>query len=99
MKISVEILSWLRDDFDRGSSEKPVLEEEVEPGVTIMDLLRNIAEKYPKFRQKAFGGTEQALFEYCIVILNGTFLSAPAELNRTLQEGDSVKLSPAFYGG
>ncbi len=99
MKISVEILSWLRDDFDHSSTEKLVLEEDVNQKTTIMDLLRKIAEKYPKFRRKAFGGTEQALFEYCIVILNGTFLSAPAELKRTLQEGDEVKLSPAFYGG
>lgn len=99
MKISVEIISWLKDDFNHKSSERLVLEENVSPGTTIMDLLHVIAEKYPKFGQKAFGGAAQALFEYCIVILNGTFLSAPAELNTPLKEGDAIKFSPAFYGG
>ena len=99
LKISVEIVSWLKDDFNHKGSERLVFEETVSPGATIMDLLHATAEKYPKFRQKAFGGAVEALFEYCIVILNGTFLSAPAELNRPLKEGDAIKFSPAFYGG
>ena len=99
MKITVEIMSWLKDDFDHKGSERLILEETASQGMTVMGLLRAMAEKYPRFGKKAFGNTEQALFDYCIVILNGTFLSAPAELDTTLKEGDTVKFSPAFYGG
>lgn len=64
-----------------------------------MDLLRFMATKYPKFGKKAFAGQKEDLFDYCAVILNGSFLSAPAELNTELKEADTVTLSPAFYGG
>ena len=64
-----------------------------------MGLVHHLADKYPKFGRKAFDSPNQELFDYCAVVLNGTFLSASDDQNTELEEGDSVKLSPAFYGG
>jgi len=64
-----------------------------------MDLIHLLADKHRTFGKKAFADPTQGFFDYCAVILNGKLISAPAELNTELKEGDSITLSPAFYGG
>jgi molybdopterin converting factor small subunit len=64
-----------------------------------MDLVRILAAKHRAFGKKAFADPKQSFFDYCAVILNGKFISAPAELDTKLKEGDTITLSPAFYGG
>jgi len=92
-------MSWLKEDFDHEGWDKLVFEETVSQGTSIIDLLHLMANKYPKFGQKAFTDPQKDFFDYCAVILNGSLLSAPAELNAGLKEGDNIKLSPGFYGG
>ena len=92
-------MSWLKEDFDHNGSDNLVLEETVNQKTSITDLLHLIANKYPKFGQKAFHNQKQNLFDYCLIILNGNIVSNPAELKTELKEGDAVKFTPAFYGG
>jgi len=99
IKVNIEVLSWLKEDFDHEGWDKLFLEETVSQGTSIIDLLHLLAKKYPKFGKKAFADPKQSFFDYCSVISNGTFLSALAELNTELKEGDNIKLSPGFYGG
>jgi molybdopterin converting factor small subunit len=99
IKVTVEVMSWLKEDFGHQGWDKLVIEETVSPGTSVMDLLRTIASKYPRFGQKAFANPNQDLLDYCAVIRNGTFISALADLNTELQDGDNIKLSPGFYGG
>jgi molybdopterin converting factor small subunit len=99
IKVNIEVLSWLKEDFDHGGWDKLLLEETVSQGTSIVDLLHLLSKKYPKFGKKAFADPHQSFFDYCAVISNGTFLSALVELNTELKEGDNIKLSPGFYGG
>ena len=99
IKVSVEVISWLKEDFDHEGWDRLVFNHETAPGSSIMDLLRQLARKYPKFGKKAFADPKQHLFDYCLVILNGNIVSNPAELNKELKEGDTVKFAPAFSGG
>ena len=99
IKVNIEVMSWLKEDFGHQNWDKLVLEETVSPGASIKDLIHLIAKKYPKFGQKALADPNQDFFDYCAVILNGSFLSNPAALNTELKEGDNIKLSPGFYGG
>ena len=99
IKVNIEVLSWLKEDFDHEGWDKLLLEETVSQGTSIIDLLHLLSKKYPKFGKKAFADPHQSFFDYCAVISNGTFLSALAELNTELKEGDNIKLSPGFYGG
>ena len=98
-KVTIEVMSWLKEDFGHEGWDKLVFEEAISPGTSIMDLLHTLAKKYPKFAKKAFADPNQDFFDYCAVILNGSFLSNPAALNTELKEGDNLKLSPGFYGG
>ena len=98
-KVTIEVMSWLKEDFGHEGWDKLVFEEIISPGTSIMDLLHTLAKKYPKFAKKAFADPNQDFFDYCAVILNGSFLSNPASLNTGLKEGNNIKLSPGFYGG
>ena len=98
INITIEVLSWLKEDFNHKITDTVVLNESVGPETSLMDLLRALAKRYPAFARKTFGHKD-GLTEYCMVILNGEIVS-PLDLEKkTLQEGDVIKLTPAFYGG
>ena len=99
VKVTVEVLSWLKDDFNHKSSGSLVLEEVVSPETSVIDLIHLMADKYPKFGKKVFDDQKQELTDYCLVILNGSIVSASAELNMELKEGDTVTFLPFFMGG
>ena len=99
IKVSVEVLSWLKEDFNHEGWDKLIFDQEIARGSSIMDLLQQLAQKYPKFNQKAFADSKNNLLDYCAVVFNGTFLSSLQNLDTKLKEGDSVKLTPGFYGG
>jgi len=99
VKVTVEIISWLKADFNHKSSGSLVLEEVVSPGTSVIDLIHLMADKYPKFGKKVFDDQKQELTDYCLVILNGSIVSASAELNMELKEGDTVTFLPFFMGG
>ena len=64
-----------------------------------MDLLQQLAQKYPRFNRKAFADASQSLLDYCAVVFNGRLLSSLQDLDTKLNEGDDLKLIPAYYGG
>jgi len=99
IKVSVEVLSWLKEDFDHEGWDKLVFKEKIRQGSSIIDLLQQLAKKRPKFNQKAFVDAKRNLLDYCAVVFNGTFLSSLHDLNTELKEDDNVKLTPGFYGG
>lgn len=98
IKVSVEVMSWLKEDFDHEGWHKLVFEHETAEGSSIMALIKELARKYPKFSQKAFA-PKTSLLDYCAVIYNGRFLSSLQDLDVELKEGDDIKLTPGFYGG
>jgi len=99
IKITIEIMSWLKEDFGYEGWGRLVIEERISSGKSIWDLLHILADKYPRFGQKAFGDPKKDFFDYCAIVLNGTFISGIPSLNAELKEGDNLILSPGFYGG
>ncbi len=98
IKVSVEVMSWLKEDFDHEGWDRLVFDQETASSSSIMDLVQELARKYPKFNQKAFG-PKQSFLDYCAVVHNDRFISALHDLNINLKEGDNIKLTPGFYGG
>jgi len=99
LRVNVEVMSWLKEDFNHEGWDKLVFDQEILRDSSIMDLLQELAEKYPEFKQKAYNDSRHNLMDYCAIIYNGTFISALQDLDIELQEGDNVKLTPGFYGG
>ncbi len=98
IKVSVEVMSWLKEDFNHEGWDRLVFDQETADGSSIMDLLKELARKYLKFSRKA-SDPKTSLLDYCAVIYNGRFLSSLQDLNIELKEGDDIKLTPGFYGG
>ena len=99
VKVSVEVMSWLKEDFEHEGWDRLVFDQEITGNSSIMDLLQQLARKYPRFNQKAFIDSKHNLLDYSAVVFNGTFLSSLQNLDTELKEGDNVKLTPGFYGG
>ena len=99
IKVTVEVMSWLKKDFGHEGWDTFVIEETVPTGASIMDLLHTLAGKYSVFGKKAFTVEPKVTFDYCVVIWNGTFLADLAELDAELKDGNVIKLIPSIYGG
>ena len=99
IKVSVEVMSWLKEDFEHEGWDRLVFDQEITGNSSIMDLLQQLARKYPRFNQKAFIDSKHNLLDYSAVVFNGTFLSSLRNLDSELKEGDNIKLTPGFYGG
>ena len=99
IKVTVEVMSWLKEDFGHKGWDTLVIEETVPTGASIMDLLHTLAGKYSVFGKKAFAVEPKVTFDYCAVIWDGTLLADLAELDAELKDGDTIKLIPGIYGG
>jgi molybdopterin converting factor small subunit len=99
VKVNVEVMSWLKEDFEHEGWDRLVFDQEITRNSSIMDLLQQLAKKYPRFNQKAFIDSKHNLLDYSAVVFNGTFLSSLQNLDTELKDGDNIKLTPGFYGG
>ena len=99
IKVTVEVMSYLKEDFGHEGWDTLVIKETVPTGASIMDLLHTLAGKYSVFGKKAFAVEPKVTFDYGAVIWNGTFLATVAELDTELKDGDTIKLIPGLYGG
>ena len=99
IKVTVEVMSRLKEDFGHTDRDTLVIEETVYQGASIMDLLHILAGKYPVFSKKAFAVEQKVTFDYCAVFWNGTLLAELTEMDSELKDGNTVKLVPALYGG
>lgn len=75
------------------------LEQEVEEGATVKDLLYKLAMCHNDVIELAFDFESQKLTGMMGIVLNGTFIQLLDELNTKLTNGDSVVLLPAIDGG
>ncbi len=98
-KVTVHVMSWLKEDFGHEGWNTLVIEEPVPTGASIMDLLHTLAGKYSVFGKKAFAVEQKVTFDYCAVTWNGTLIADLAELGTELKDGDTIKLIPNLYGG
>lgn len=99
IKVTVEVMSYLKKDFGHEGCDRFVIEETVPTGASIINLLHTLAGKYSVFGKKAFAVESKVTFDYGAVIWNGTFLATLAELDTELKDGDTIKLIPVIYGG
>ena len=74
------------------------MEESLENGTTVGDLLRRVAQENPSFRNVAFT-SEMNLQGNISIVLNGKILGQPTFLDTRLKDGDRVMLLPAIDGG
>jgi len=93
MRVKVRLFALLREVA--GTKE---IEEEVEEGITVKDLLERLSTKLPKrFRELVF--EEQDVSKNVIILVNRRGIRELEGLETKLKDGDEVALLPPVSGG
>ncbi len=93
MRVKVRLFALLREVA--GTKE---IEEEVEEGMTVKDLLERLSTKLPKrFRELVFEG--QDVSKNVMILVNRRGIRELEGLETKLKDGDEVALLPPVSGG
>lgn len=96
--VNLEVMGWVAAECRYKKAGRWLLEENVEKGATIGELLHRIAQRDPCFR-KAIFDSNMTIQGYLSIVLNGQILGQPTFLDSRLNDGDTVMLLPAIDGG
>ena len=99
-KVHLEILSWLAETLDiEGTGDSVSLDQEIEEGKSVRDLLNRLATRYPSFGQVVFDLKAQKLTERASIFFNGRNLELADGLATKLSDGDTLTFVPPIVGG
>ncbi len=98
-RVSLEILPWISDTFSSRKSGHLVLEEHIEEGATIGNLMRKLAEEHQAFGDIVFDIRTDKLSGHVLITLNDRFVEMIAGLDTKIQDGDTIRLFPIIAGG
>ncbi len=99
-KVRLEILSWLTETLDiEGTSDAVSLEQEIEEGKTVRDLLNRLTTRYQRFGQAVFDVKAQKLNERVSIFFNGRNLELENGLATKLSDGDTLTFVATIVGG
>lgn len=99
MRVQVEIFPWLSKRIAPGQEGPLVLEQQVEQGQILRDLLNELATRYDSFGQVVFDGENQQLQDHVVLLINGRLVRSPTELGAKLRDDDRVTIVPVYAGG
>jgi MoaD family protein len=99
-KVRLEVLSWLAEALDiEEKSDTVSLEQEIEEGKTVRDLLNRLATRYQRFGQMVFDTNAQKLTGRAVIFFNGRTLELVNGLETKLNDGDTLTFIPLIEGG
>ena len=97
--IGVKILPGLSEFFDVKEAKSIVLEEKIEEGATVGDIIRKLATKYQTFGTAIFDAKTQKMSGYVTIVLNDRLIESLNGLDTFVKDGDVIKLFPVIAGG
>ncbi len=98
-KIQLKITSILASLLNAEPSGWISIEKELTQGVTMKDMLAEMAPHFENFRTLVFDPATSEVNEEVIFFLNDKLLTFPGVLEAVLQDGDRVMLALIFAGG
>ena len=98
-RIRLEILPWVSDIFGGQGAGQLVLEETIEEGATIGDLIRKLGSEHQAFGDIIFDTKTDKLSGYVMIVLNDRIVEALKGLDTNVKDGDTIRLLPVIAGG
>ncbi|MFC1991747.1 MoaD/ThiS family protein [Chloroflexota bacterium] len=98
-RIRLEILPGISNVLDDEGSGHLVLEETIEEGATIGDLMRKLGSENQAFGDVMFDTGTDKLSGYVMIVLNDRIVEALKGLDTNIKDGDIIKLLPVIAGG
>ncbi|MDO8687609.1 MAG: MoaD/ThiS family protein [Dehalococcoidales bacterium] len=98
-RIKLEILPGMGDAIDRQAEGHLVLEEIIDEGTTIGDLMRKLASQYQAFGDSIFDTETNKMSGNVAIALNDRLVEALEGLDTPVNDGDMIKLFAVIAGG
>ena len=98
-RIRLEILPGISDVLDSQGVGHLVLEETIEEGATIGDLIRKLGNEHQAFGDIIFDTKTDKLSGNVMIVLNDRIVEALKGLDTNIEDGDIIKLLPVIAGG
>ena len=99
-KVRAQFFAWLTEILGfEGISNEVNLDQEIEEGETVRDLMNELAVTYPRFGQNVFNMRQQKLSENVCVFFNGRMLEVANGLETKLSNGDTLTFLASIEGG
>ncbi len=98
-RIKLEILPGMGDAIDRQAEGHLVLEEIIDEGTTIGDLMRKLASQYQAFGDSIFDSETNKMSGNVAIALNDRLVEALEGLDTPVNDGDMIKLFAVIAGG
>ena len=98
-RFRLEILPWVSDVFRDEEPGQVVLEEAVENGTTIGDLIRKLSSDNQAFGDAFFDTNTGKPSGLVMIVLNDRIIEVSKGLDTQIKDGDVVKLLPVISGG
>jgi len=73
-------------------------EQEIKESATVQELLEELAQANPRFKEAAFNESGE-LRDYVLLMINRKRIDPSLNLSRSLQEGDELAIFPPLAGG
>lgn len=74
-------------------------EEDIIPGMTVLDLFEQLADRYQYVRKSVSDAISQRFYSHFVIVLNGRIAKTNEALRRPLKDGDDIILLPYLVGG
>lgn len=102
-RVTIELWLWLGEelgrDFESPSEMRSIKEEHVKEGITIGQLLDNLAGRYPPIAQSIFDTKAKRLLPHVVVNYNDRVISPHIVHDQVLKDGDMILILPVYMGG
>ncbi|MFC2020480.1 MoaD/ThiS family protein [Chloroflexota bacterium] len=98
-RIRLEIQPWVSDTLDNQALGNLILEETIEEGATIGDLIRKLGSDNQAFSDVMFDTETDKLSGQVMIVLNDRIVEALKGLETSIKDGDIIKLLPVIAGG
>ena len=97
--IRLEILPGLREVFDTKGTGAFSLEEKIEKGTTVGDIIRKLAAVHHAFGDMIFDSRTQKVSGDITMVVNDRLLESLNGLDTIVKDGDVIRLFPVIAGG
>ncbi len=97
--IRLEIQPWVSELLSNQAGGNLVLEETIEEGATIGDLLKRLKNENQAFGSAVFDTETGKLSGNVMIVLNDRVMEALEGLETGIKDGDVIKLLPVISGG
>ena len=97
--IRLEVLPGLREVFDAKGTGAVSLEEKIEKGTTVGDIIRKLAAEHHAFGDMIFDSGTQEVSGYITMVVNDRLLESLNGLDTIVKDGDVIRLFPVIAGG